>query len=57
MSRRSQILKLKAVQALRRALYLPVRAFPSRQVVRVIVKLDEPMRSYLLANSGVLDSN
>lgn len=57
MSGRARMLRLKLVRALRRAIYKPVDVYPSPQLIRLVVRLDRPLRGILLADTGVLDSN
>lgn len=51
------MLRLKLARALRRAIYKPVDVYPSPQLIRLVVRLDRPLRGILLADMGVLDSN
>lgn len=56
MSCRANMLRVKLIRALRRAIYKPVDVYPSPALIRVVVRLDKPLRSILLAETAVLDS-
>jgi hypothetical protein len=57
MSGRARIIRQKLIRALRRAIYKPVDVYPSPQLIRLVVRLDRPLRDLLIAESGVLDSH